>query len=63
MVAYRSLHIQSSSCAQYKCTGLGICPEKSFEHARLSNEEIKDVINEIEKKFDEAQGAKLKYNI
>ena len=44
---------------------IGICPEKTFDHASLSNEETKDVkkvFDEIEKKFNEARGAKLRYN-
>ena len=36
-----------------------------FDHASLSNEETTDIkkeLDEIDKKFDEARGAKLKYN-
>ena len=36
-----------------------------FDHASLSNEETKDFekeLDEIDKKFNEARGAKLKYN-
>ena len=58
-------------CIQCKCTLLldpvtmGICPEKSFDHAGLSNEEtidVKEELGEIDNKFDEARGAKLKCN-
>ena len=44
---------------------MGICPEKSFDHAGLSNEEtidVKEELGEIDNKFDEARGAKLKCN-
>ena len=41
---------------------MGICPEKSFDHAGLSNEETADVkgeLDEIDKKVDEVWGTKL----
>ena len=56
----------------YKCTVLldpvtmGICPKQSpFDHASLSNEESSNFekeLDEIDKKFNEAKGGKLKYN-
>ena len=44
---------------------MGIFPQKSFDHAYLSNEESVDVdeeLDDIDKKFDEARWVKLKYN-
>ena len=42
-----------------------IWPEKSFDHASLSNEETKDAKKElakIDKKFDKARGVEIKHN-
>ena len=39
--------------------------KKPFDHGSLFNEETRDVkmeLDEFDKKFDEARGAKLKYN-
>ena len=39
----------------------GICPEKSFDYAGLSNEETVDAKEELGE-IDEARGAKFKCN-
>ena len=53
----------SQNIVLYNPVTMGICPEKSFDHTGLSNEEtveVKEELGEIDNKFDEARGAKFK---
>ena len=45
----------------YNPVTMGICPEKSFDYAGLSNEETVDAKEELGE-IDEARGAKFKCN-